>query len=239
MLADVVGADFGVARVRRTEQIIKAAHQRFVREQHVMLENTAHFVRKLILWDTVMVIKTGLRAPADMERGRNVRFRPLEDGAQLVPVFHVLKRHPLHRRAGNDHAVIRLAAHLIERLVEREHVLLGRVFRDVGFHHQQLQLHLNRRVAQQARQLRFGGDFGGHQVQQEDFQRANILRFRARIGHDEYVFAPQRAGGGQVVRNADWHDDVPRFCVLMAGFGAIDANLYFIILLLREMSNRG
>ncbi len=25
----------------------------------------------------------------------------------------------------------------------------------------------------------------------------------------------------------------------MAGFGAIDANLYFIILLLREMSNRG
>ena len=31
----------------------------------------------------------------------------------------------------------------------------------------------------------------------------------------------------------------PRFCVLMAGFGAIDANLYFIILLLREMSNRG
>jgi hypothetical protein len=29
----------------------------------------------------------------------------------------------------------------------------------------------------------------------------------------------------------------PRFCVLMAGFGATDTNLYFIILLLREMSN--
>ena len=164
-----------------------------------------------VLRHAPVVIQPRLRAPADMERGRDVRFRPLEDGAQLVPVFHVLKRHPLHRRAGDDHAVIRLAAHLIERLVEREHVLLGRVFRDVGLHHQQLHLHLNRRVAQQARQLRFGGDFGGHQVQQEDFQRANILRFRARVGHDEYVFAPQRAGGGQVVRNADWHDAVPSF----------------------------
>ena len=79
MPADVVGADFGVARVRRTEHVVKAAHERLLRVENVMAENAGHFLGQQIFLDAVMVVQTGLCAPADVQRGMNVRFRPFHD----------------------------------------------------------------------------------------------------------------------------------------------------------------
>ncbi len=49
--------------------------------------------------------------------------------------------------------------------------------------------HLQRGVAEQAQQLGLGGDLGGHQVEDGDAQRADILVAGALLAHDEDIFA--------------------------------------------------
>ena len=75
-------------------------------------------------------------------------------------------------------------------------------------HHRQI--HLQGGIAQQAAQLRFRNDFRGHQVQQNDFQRADILPTGAVLGHDEYILLLQRLGCRQIVGNPDRHG-IPSF----------------------------
>ena len=74
IFADVGGTHLGVARVRCAEDIIEAAQQRLLRQQNMVLENTGHFLGQHVLQNTVVIIQTGLRTPADVQRGMNVRF---------------------------------------------------------------------------------------------------------------------------------------------------------------------
>ena len=148
------------------------------------------------------------RAAADMERAENVRLAPLHDLAQLVPVFHLLKGHLLHRRAGDDESVKVLIPEFVERLVEGDHVIFGSVFRFVGVGVHQHQLHLQGRVAQQAAELCFRVDLGRHQVQQHDLQRTDVLRDGAGLGHHENIFFGQRFGRGQIIGYTNRHGAV-------------------------------
>ena len=59
----------------------------------------------------------------------------------------------------------------------------------------QLDFHLQRRIAEKAGQLGFGGDFGGHQIQNADAQRTDILCGSPQLVHDKNVFAFKYAGG--------------------------------------------
>ncbi len=51
-------------------------------------------------------------------------------------------------------------------------------------------------IAQQAQQLCLGGDLGGHQVQDQNFQRTDMLRQRPLPVHDKDVFLVQGIKGG-------------------------------------------
>ncbi len=66
-------------------------------------------------------------------------------------------------------------------------------------------LHLQRGVAEQAQELGLGGDLGGHQVQDGDAQRTDILVAGAFLAHDEDVFAFEGAAGGQGFGDSDGH----------------------------------
>ena len=66
----------------------------------------------------------------------------------------------LHRGAGDDHAVKALVLDLVKGLVKREQVLLRGVFRHVRPGVDQLELHLQRGVAQKPRKLGLGVDLG-------------------------------------------------------------------------------
>lgn len=79
VFADVGGTHLGVARVRCAEDIIKAAQQRLLRQQNMVLENAGHFLGQHVLRNTVVIIQTGLRPPADVQRGMNVRFSPVHN----------------------------------------------------------------------------------------------------------------------------------------------------------------
>ena len=198
-------ADRRVPGVRHEEGVVKPAEEDGVFVRHLVAEDAEELLLQRVFFDAVVVVERGLRRPADVERAGDVGLAPGKDLAQLLPVFHLLKLELLHRRARDDQAVEVLLAHLVKRLVEGEHVLLGRVFGDVALHHQQLQLDLQRRVAQQARQLRLRRDLGGHEVEQQQTQRADLLRVGARLMHDEDVLALQHFPRRQVVGNLDGH----------------------------------
>ena len=144
-------------------------------------------------------------------------FRPLEDLAQLLPVIDLLEGQLLHWSAGDDHAVVGVVLDLVKGLVEGEHVLGGGVLADVRGHHQQIHLHLQGGIAQQAGQLGLGGDLGGHEVEQQDLQRTDILGDGAVRRHDEDVLASQLRGGGQVVGNLDGHGSSTPFILIGSG----------------------
>lgn len=197
------GAHLGMAGMGGVEPVVKPAHQGRGALDHAVGEDAVHLLGQGIFLDAVAVEEAGLRGPADVHRGKDVVRGPVHDGGQLFPVADFRKLHLLHRRAGDDQAVEVLLAHLVKGFVERLQVLQGRVARKVRGRAQEGDLHLQGRVADDAQQLRFGDDLCGHEVEDGDVQGADVLRARARGGHDEYILLPQDGDGGKVVQNFD------------------------------------
>ena len=84
-------------------------------------------------------------------------------------------------------------------------MLLGGILGAVGGDHHQLQMHLQRRVAQQTAELGLRDDLRGHEIQQHDLQRADVLGLCPGLSHDENVFLLQNARCRQVVGNLNGH----------------------------------
>jgi hypothetical protein len=55
------------------------------------------------------------------------------------------------------------------------------------------------------RKLRLGALLVGHQVEQADFQRPDVLPHRLVLGHHHHAFFFKLGACGQVVRNLDRH----------------------------------
>ena len=66
-------------------------------------------------------------------------------------------------------------------------------------------LHLQRAVGQQPGQLGLGDDLGGHQVQNQDAQRADVLALGTLAVHDKDVFMAQLVERGQLFRDDQRH----------------------------------
>ena len=84
-------------------------------------------------------------------------------------------------------------------------MFLRGVFRLVGGKHHQFQMHLQGGIAQNPAQLGLRYDFGGHQIQQNDFQGADLLTQGSVLRHHEDVFILQDLGSRQIVWNLNWH----------------------------------
>lgn len=202
---DILAADARVPRVGHHEHIVESAHEHGRAPLDHMRVDAEELFGQIGLPDAVVIIKPRLRAPADVERAVHVRPAPFHDAAQLRPVFDLLKRHLLHGCAGDDQPVEPAILHVLERLIEFQQMLAGRVFGFVAVRVDQLQLHLQRRVAEQPRQLRLCGDFGGHEIQNENLQRADVLRDGPRLVHDENILVRQRFRRRQTVRDHNGH----------------------------------
>ncbi len=74
---------------------------------------------------------------------------------------------------------------------------------------QQGHVHLQRGVGQQPGDLGLGGDLGGHQVQDQDLQRADMLGQRPLPVHDKDIFLVQGIVGGQVLGMISGIDSTP------------------------------
>ena len=73
-----------------------------------------------------------------------------------------------------------------------------------GYHHQ-LQMNLQGGIAQDPAQLGLGDDLRGHQVQQHNFQRADMLGLGPGLLHDENVLVFQGLRRREIVGYLNWH----------------------------------
>ena len=194
-----------MAGVGHHEHVVAAPEEHVAAPLHHVGEHAEELPLQGILGHAVVVVEARLGPPADVEGGVDMALAPLHDPAQLRPVFHLLKGQVLHRRAGDDHAVVVVLLHVREVAVKGQHVLLGGVLGHVALGADELQLHLEGRVGQQAAELGLRGDLGGHQVQQQDPQGPDVLGGGPGLRHDEDVFLLQGPGGGQLVGDSNGH----------------------------------
>ena len=76
------------------------------------------FIKRIFLY-AVMVVKTCLSAPADVECARDVRLAPLHYLAKLIPIFYLLKFDLLNGSTRDYHSVKISMLYFIEGLDER------------------------------------------------------------------------------------------------------------------------
>ena len=76
------------------------------------------FFLKAVFRHAVMIIKSGLRCPADMERGGHMRLGPFKNFSKLIPVIHFFKLQLLDRSSCNDHAVKTTVLHFFKGFVK-------------------------------------------------------------------------------------------------------------------------
>ncbi len=155
--------------------------------------------RKGLLGNAVVIVQPSLGAPADVERGMHMIRGPLHNVTEFRPVIDFFKGQMLHRRTRDDASVKIAVPDFIKRFIEGMQVLGRRIDAGVCFRSHQFQVNLQGSVAQKTRELNFCLDFFGHQVDQEDLERTDILGDSASLGHDEDVFLMQNINGWQPV----------------------------------------
>ena len=203
--SDVLPEDGGVAGMGNPEFIVKATQQDGALVVRPMGEYAEELLLQLVLGNAVVIVKARLGAPADVEGGMDIGLAPLHDPAQLRPVVHRFKLHQLHRCAGDDHAVEFAILQLIEGLVEGQKMLRGHILGLVGGHLHELQMHLQRGVAQESGELGLRNDLGGHQIQHHDLKRSDLLGFCPGLVHDEDIFFFQGLRGREVIGDLNGH----------------------------------
>ena len=119
--------------------------------------------------------------------------------------MNLFERHLLDRRAGDDEAVEFVGLDVVEIAIELVQIDSGGIFGGVTFGGEENGFDLDGRVAEQPEELRFRGFLGGHQVEDGDVQRANVLRQSAALIHDEDVFLGQNRRGGEAVGDVYGH----------------------------------
>ena len=155
---------------------------------NLVFVNSENFFWKLFFLYSVVIVKSCLSRPANMERACNVSFAPLHYLAKLIPIFDLLERHLLNGRARYYHSVEVAVLDLIEGLVESKHMLGGGVSRFMGSGLQKLKLHLQGGVTYKSCYLCLGGYLLRHEIEHEYFERTDVLGNCAGLGHNEYIF---------------------------------------------------
>ena len=84
-------------------------------------------------------------------------------------------------------------------------MILGRVLGLVVADAHQRQFHLQRRGADQARELRLGADLVRHQIEKPDLQRTDVLAQRRPLVHHGHALADEYLVGGELIGNLDRH----------------------------------
>ena len=154
---------------------------------HHMGENAEHLLCQGIFGYAEVVVQTRLCRPADMQGGEHMGLGPLHNLTDLVPVIHLFIRQMLHRRPGDNHPVIMFVLDLPEGGVEGFQVRQGSILGNMGRHMHQLNIHLQGGITEQPENLGFRLNLLGHNIENQDLQRTDVLLLCPVMGHDEDI----------------------------------------------------
>ncbi len=175
MSADQVVVERRIAGVRRDKLVIKAAQQRLVLVETVVVIDAGELLAPGLLLHAIQGFQRRLHCPAEEQSGGHMLMGPLDDLDDARPVNHLLELHQPERRPCDDHAVIVVATHLLEVVIEVLKMRLRRVLRLPIVDAQQIHIHLQRRVGEHPHQLDLGLNLLGHQIEDQHPQRADVL----------------------------------------------------------------
>jgi hypothetical protein len=177
------------ARHRGREFVGKAEQQAGAVLEHAMGKQPAGLALALDALDVVEVLERRLGAPAQIERREHVARRPVEDLLHFRPEGFVADPRLQRVDAGDDEAVELVVADVAQRIVELDDVLGRRVAAlmavadgaDVAVGGDEGQIDLQRRAAEPGGELALGRHLVGHQVEDRDVKRPNVLMQRAAL----------------------------------------------------------
>ena len=105
-----------------------------------------------------------------------------------------------------------LVADVLEFLVEFFKVRRRRVLALVRLGVHERDVDLQRRIGEKAHELRFRFHLGRHEIQDGDLQRADVLRERPLVAHNENILLLERRISGYILGNDDRHCSLLLFC---------------------------
>ena len=120
---------------------------------------------------------------------------PGKDIGNLIPVAHLLVLELFDGSPGDDHAIELLGTHLLELTVEHHHVLNGCILGSMALELHKTDVELKGGVGEQTDQVCLCGNLQRHQVEDDYFQRADILRMGTGIVHHEDILMFQQVNG--------------------------------------------
>jgi hypothetical protein len=205
MEAQLPRVDGGVAGVRHVVDLVEPVGEEAVLVAQTLGEDAKELVRQEPLVDAIQVPEPGHGAPAQEHGAEHVLLRPVDDAAQLVPVVDLQEVEVLHGCPGDDHAVVVLVLERVERVVELDQVVLTHVRGLVRGDAHEVAAHLQRRLADEAEDLGLGLDLGGHEVEDDHPERANLLLGGRLFLEGEDSLLPQDLLGGKAIWDVDGH----------------------------------
>ena len=125
--------------------------------------------------NTVMIVQHCLGGPAEGQYGEHVALGPLYVIHQFLPVFHLFKLEAFHRRPRDDKTVIIPVFDVRKLQIRFVQIGIVRMGCFPGHGTGKVHFDLQWTVSQQPQQLQLRGFLQGHQVQDQDLQRADIL----------------------------------------------------------------
>ena len=139
-----------------------------------------------------MVIESCLGCPADIHGGGDVGTCPLEDGGNLLPVGHFLKGIVLYGCTGDNHTIKLLMFHLLEIAVEHHHVLYRSVLGRMALELHKTDVQLQWGVREHTHEIGLSSYLQGHEVEDSDAQRTDILCGGTGIVHHKDILFLQQ-----------------------------------------------
>ena len=129
-----------------------------------MTKHPRNLILENVFGYTVVVIKSSLRAPTYVEGRIDIDAAPIHDLGELMPIRNVFEVKQFDGRPGDYESVILLSTNVLEGAVELRQVVLRSVGWGIGLCIYEVDLDLQRSIAEQTKQLRFGDVLDGHEV---------------------------------------------------------------------------
>ena len=133
--------------------LIKASKKgdRFI--VHGVWENTEHLFGEKCFTQSVMIMKSCLGTPADMQSRMDVVFAPFHNFAQFRPIGNFFKFQMLHRCSCDNHSVKVLVFNIRKGFIEFEKVVLWSILWIMGSGLHQFNIYLQRCIAEHSKKL--------------------------------------------------------------------------------------